>query len=100
MRPEALERRTLQTEWPRIRAAIDAGHLAQIGLIRHHGWNPMHLNRDHQVLAFAYETDGPAGETTIRTYDPNWPDRDDVSLSLSHGGFGQSTLEPDTRGSN
>jgi hypothetical protein len=93
MRPEALARRTLESEWPRIRAAIDAGRLAQIGLIRHHGWNPMHLDRDHQVVAYAYETDGPTGPTTIRVYDPNWPDRDDIALSVSNAGFGQSTDE-------
>ena len=94
MPPAALARRTLETEWPRIRAAIDAGRLTQIGLIRHHGWNPMHLNRDHQVLAFAYVTEGPTGESTIRVYDPNWPDRDDVSLTLDRTYFRPSTGEP------
>ena len=64
-----------------------------VGLIRHHGMNPMHLDRDHQVLAFAYETEGPTGPTTIRVYDPNWPDRDDIELHLSAAGFRQSTGE-------
>ena len=90
----ALARRTLETEWPRIRADIDAGRLAMVGLIRHHGWNPMLLDRDHQVLAYAYETDGPAGPTTLHLYDPNWPDRDDVTLHLSTAGLRQSTGEP------
>jgi hypothetical protein len=94
MRPEALARRTLESEWPRIRTEIDAGRLAQIGLIRHHGWNPMHLDRDHQVLAYAYETDAPNGPTTIRAYDPNWPNRDDVSVTISPAGLRQSTGEP------
>ena len=61
--------------------------------IRHHGWNPFHLTKDHQVLAFGYDTAGPAGPTTIRLYDPNWPNRDDVSITLLHGGFLQSTGE-------
>jgi hypothetical protein len=65
-----------------------------VGLIRHHGMNPMHLDRDHQVLAFAYETEGSTGPTTIRVYDPNWPDRDDITLHLSTVGFRQSTGEP------
>jgi hypothetical protein len=90
----ALKRRTLGSEWPRIRAETDGGRLAMIGLIRHHGWNPMHLDRDHQVLAYAYETDGPTGPTAIRCYDPNWPDRDDVAIHLSTSGFRQSTGEP------
>ncbi len=91
---ESLARRTLDHEWPRIRAAIDAGHLPMVGLIRHHGWNPFHLTKDHQVLAHAYETAGPTGPTTIRLYDPNWPNRDDVTLTLDSTGFRQSTGEP------
>ena len=94
MEPTALRRRTLEAEWPRIRAGIDAGRLVMVGLIRHHGWNPMHLDRDHQVLAYAYETEGSTGPITIRLYDPNWPDRDDVALHLSGLGFRQSTGEP------
>jgi hypothetical protein len=92
--PERLRRRTLEVEWPRIRAAIDAGRLPMLGLIRHHGWNPFHLSKDHQVLAFGYDTAGPSGPTTIRLYDPNWPNRDDVSVTLLQGGFLQSTGEP------
>ena len=64
-----------------------------VGLVRHHGWNPIHLTKDHQVLAFGYDTAGPDGPTTIRLYDPNWPNRDDVSVTLLHGGFLQSTGE-------
>ena len=90
----SLARRTLDTEWPHIRAEIDEGRLAMSGLIRHHSWNPMQLDRDHQVLAFAYSTDDPGGPTTIRLYDPNWPNRDDVSITLLGGGFIQSTGEP------
>jgi hypothetical protein len=93
MDPAGLTRRTLEKEWPRIRAEIDAGKLVMIGLIRHHGTNPMQLDRDHQVLAFGYETEGPTGPTTIRVYDPNWPDRDDIALELSTAGFRQSTGE-------
>src|SRR3990170_2251433 len=50
MDPAALARKTLHTEWPRIRAESDAGRLVMIGLIRHHGTNPMRLDRHHQVL--------------------------------------------------
>lgn len=92
--PERLRRRTLDVEWPKIRTAIDAGRLPMVGLIRHHGWNPFHLTRDHQVLAYGYETASPDGPTTIRLYDPNWPNRDDVSITLLSGGFMQSTGEP------
>lgn len=93
MSPAALARRTREVEWPKIRAAIDAGRLPMVGLIRHHGWSPFDLSKDHQVLAYAYETDAGSGETTIRLYDPNWPDRDDVAVTLSIDGFRQSTGE-------
>ncbi len=94
MGQDGLRRRTLESEWPRIRAEIDAGRLPMVGLIRHHGWNPFHLTKDHQVLAHAYETAGPTGPTTIRLYDPTWPNRDDVTLTLDSTGFRQSTGEP------
>ena len=93
MSPAALARRTREVEWPKIRAAIDTGRLPMVGLIRHHGWSPFDLSKDHQVLAYAYEIDPGSGETTIRLYDPNWPDRDDVAVTLSPAGMGQSTGE-------
>ena len=96
MAPDALAARTLSTDWPLIRAAIDDGRLPLVGLIRHHGLDPMQLDRDHQVLAFAYAVDdGPGGPTiTLRLYDPNWPDRDDVTVTMSSAGMRQSTGEP------
>jgi hypothetical protein len=91
--PERLRRRTLDAEWPQIRATIDRGRLALVGLVRHHGWNPFDLARDHTVLAFGYEID-QTGVTTVRLYDPNHPNRDDVIVTLTPGGFRQSTGEP------
>jgi len=92
--PERLRERTLDVEWPMVRGAIDAGRLPILGLVRHRGWNPFDLSKDHQVLVYGYETAGPAGPTTLRVYDPNWPNRDDVSITLLSGGFLQSTGEP------
>jgi hypothetical protein len=92
--PERLRERTLEVEWPRIRAEIDAGRLPMVGLVRHRGWSPFELTKDHQVLAFGYDTAGRDGPTTIRLYDPNWPNRDDVSITLMRGGLLQSTGEP------
>ncbi len=91
--------RSLTVEWPRIRASIDAGHLALVGLVRHEGWNPWHLTDSHTVVAFGYAIadpgpDGSAGAITLRLYDPNWPNRDDVSISLAASGLSQSTGEP------
>jgi hypothetical protein len=75
-------RRTLEKEWPKAKAAIDAGHLPMLGLLRHTGPNPFALTQDHQVLAFAYAIDDATSTTTIRLYDPNWPDRDDITLTI------------------
>ena len=93
MDPARLAERTLDDVVPRLRASIDAGRLPMVGLIRHHGWNPMDLDRDHQVLAYAYATDPARGSTTFRLYDPNHPGRDDISLTVSPTAFGQSTGE-------
>jgi hypothetical protein len=68
-------------EWPRIRAEIDAGRLPVVGLIRTAGLSPWMLTRNHQVLAYAYETAGDA--ITIHVYDPNHPGRDDVRLEAT-----------------
>ena len=89
--PERALRQTRDTEWPRIRAEIDAGALAMVGLVRQTGWNPLKLTNNHQVLAHAYEVAGDA--VTIRLYDPNWPARDDVTVILDAEGLRQSTGE-------
>jgi len=68
-----------EVEWPRIRAEIDAGRLARVGLVRHTGLNPLHVTQSHQVLAYAYAADGDA--VTLRIYDPNRPGRDDVVVT-------------------
>jgi hypothetical protein len=92
--PERATRRSRETEWPRIRADIDAGRLAMVGLVRHTGLNPFRMTQSHQVVAFAYEMDGDA--VTLRIYDPNWPGRDDVTLTMDATGVRQSTDEAST----
>ena len=63
-----------------IRAELDAGRLVQLGLVRTVDRDPRMLGRNHQVVAYGYELDGDA--LTLQIYDPNVPDRDDVTLSL------------------
>ena len=67
-------------EWPKIRVEIDTGHPSPLGLVRIKSSNPFDLKHDHQVLAHAYDLDGSL--LTLHLYDPNWPEREDVSLSL------------------
>lgn len=90
--PARTARRSTTRELPRIRADIDAGRLVRVGLVRHHGLNPMRSAESHQVLAYGYEA--TSGATTLRIYDPNWPMRDDVTIVLDATGPHQSTGEP------
>jgi hypothetical protein len=76
---------TLEREWPRMRAELDAGRPCLLELVRAGGVSPSALARNHQVLAWAYE-EATAAEgrlISIRVYDPNHPGRDDVSLELA-----------------
>jgi hypothetical protein len=91
-------RATLDREWPKAKALLDADHVAMIGLIRVASANPWNLTRNHQVMAWGYAEDGRGA--TLRLYDPNWPDRDDVTVTieldpaLRPTGLSQSTGEP------
>ncbi len=93
-----LAKATFEDEWPKIRREIDEGRLAMLGLIRVTGRNPFKLTGNHQVIAFGYAEDGRG--VTLRLYDPNWPDKDDVTATLHLDqalhptGLEQSTGEP------
>jgi len=83
--------RTRVTECPKIAATIESGHLAMVGLVRHQGLNPFRLTESHQVLAYASDTQTDA--TTLRIYDPNHPDSDDITIVADATGIHQSTQE-------
>lgn len=89
---------TYEKDWPKVRRQIDEGRLVMIGLVRVGGWNPFRLTGNHQVMAYGYAEDGRG--VTLRIYDPNWPDRDDVTVTLHLDpalrptGLEQSTGEP------
>ncbi|HUQ78594.1 MAG TPA: hypothetical protein VM427_06965 [Patescibacteria group bacterium] len=91
-------RPTLEREWPKARAALDAGRPVPIGLIRVATCDPRALTRNHQVIAWGYAEDGRG--VTLDLYDPNWPDRDDVTMtihldpSFRPSALSQSTGEP------
>ena len=79
---------TMEREWPRVRAEINAGRPCLVELIRAGGVSPAALARNHQVLAWAYEEAAGDGtrtgtQTRLRIYDPNHPGRDDVALELA-----------------
>ncbi len=91
-------RSTFEREWPRAKAELDAGRLVPIGLVRVAAVDPRNLTKNHQAIAWGYAEDGRG--VTLRLYDPNWPDRDDVTITLHVDealrptGLTQSTGEP------
>jgi hypothetical protein len=75
-------RRTINESMPRIRRTIDEGHPCPLGLVCVHSSNPQDLGQNHQVLAYGYADDG--NTTTLRLYDPNHPDDDNVTIVFDH----------------
>jgi len=64
-----LRTRSMATQWPRIRAQLDAGQPTPIGVVTVAGASLFALGRNHQLLAFGYQLAGT--EVTLRVYDPN-----------------------------
>lgn len=73
------------SEWTRIRAELDQGRPAALGLVRARSVNPLTLARNHQVLAYGYDLDEDTGALGIPAYDPNHPDDDGPALQLRLG---------------
>lgn len=75
--------KTINEEWPKIKADIDGGMLSPLGLVTVYSTDPTMMGHNHQVLAYAYELDD-AHRLTLHLYDPNTepPDADGVHLSL------------------
>jgi hypothetical protein len=71
--------------WTRVRAEIDQGRPAALGLVRARSVNPLTLARNHQVLAYGYDLDEDSGTLRIPVYDPNHPDDDGPALLLRLG---------------
>lgn len=78
----SVRRRTVLREWPRIKAQLDSGRLATLGLVKLRSKNPLIMGDNHQVLAYGYEQAASGGGVAIHVYDPNYPDHDAVTLSL------------------
>ena len=89
----------VRIEWPRIRADLDAGRLAAVGLVRTVSSDPLQLSQNHQVLAYGYDVDGST--VSLRIWDPNWPRDDDVVLGFDtadpSGMVAPTWTKPDAR---
>lgn len=82
---EGISYATLTTEWPRVRALLDAGFLAPLGLIKTDSPNPKALSENHQVLAYGYDLSPEAELLKIRVCDPNYPRDGSITLRLGTG---------------
>ncbi|GEM_PF-2303666 len=71
----------IKEEWPKIKADLDQDHLSSLGLIQVRSDDPFKMGENHQVLAYGYELDHD--DLTLHIYDPNCPDKDDITLSLN-----------------
>ncbi len=72
--------RTIQVQWPQVRADLDAGTPAALGLVTVASRHVKDLALNHQVLAYGYEVAGP--QVTLRIYDPNSARADDVMIKF------------------
>jgi hypothetical protein len=78
-------RRTVEAQWPAIRADLDRGVPVALGVVVARSARPSQLVHNHQVLAYGYETDGAA--VTVRVYDPNRGPDDGVVIRFDGGRF-------------
>ena len=90
----ARDRTTATAAWPAIRAEIDAGRLAMIGLVRSAGFNPLRSGLGHQVVGYRYDESGD--RVAIGIYDPNHPGDDGVELIVDRGTNGRLALSQST----
>jgi hypothetical protein len=84
-----VSRRTVGGHWPRVRASLDAGVPAALGVVTVAGANPAKLRHNHQVLAYAYTLTG--NEVTVRVYDPNAGRDDNVGIRFDVSSPGRAT---------
>lgn len=77
-RRRGVARRTTTQHWPAVKAMLDSGVPAALGVVTVASANPLLLGGNHQVLAYGYET---AGSTvTVHVYDPNVGPDDSVVI--------------------
>lgn len=70
--------RTIRVQWPQIRNDLDHGIPVALGVVTVASANPVDLGQNHQILAFDYEMS--SDRVSLRVYDPNLGQRDDVEI--------------------
>jgi hypothetical protein len=81
--------RTIEQQWPLVRASIDAGLPAPLGIVTVHSANVADLGQNHQVGAYAYSVSG--AEVTVHVYDPNSGQDDGVHIMFDSSAPQQQT---------
>ena len=84
-----LARRSVQTQWPQIRADLDRGIPVPLAVVTVASARPADLALNHQVLAYGYDRTGT--EVSLWVYDPNRGQRDDVWIRFGEGARSGST---------
>src|SRR5215469_643655 len=79
-RVRGLSWRTIKHQWPLVRASIDRGTPAALGVVTMASAWPGRLGHNHQVLAYGYEVSGRV--VTLKVYDPNSGPADDIRISF------------------
>jgi hypothetical protein len=54
-------------------------------LVRAEGFEPAKLQENHQVVAYQHQYDEDTTDLTIWVYDPNYPNNDNVRLTMNFG---------------
>jgi len=78
---QGVTRRTVQVQWPQIRTNLDRGIPAPLGVVTVASSRPADLALNHQVLAYDYDRAGT--EVTVRVYDPNRGQRNDIWIRFN-----------------
>ncbi len=76
--------RTAGRQWLAVKASIDAGVPAALGVVTVASASPLLLGANHQVLAYGYSIAGT--EVTLRVYDPNSGPDDAVWIRFDTAG--------------
>jgi hypothetical protein len=85
-----LTSRTVRTQWPQLKADLDRGVPAPLGLVTVASSKPADLGLNHQVLAYGYDRAGTA--VTLTVYDPNRGQQDDVWIRFDETATGSAAF--------
>ena len=81
--------KTIEQQWPLVKASIDAGVPAALGVVTVRSANVADLGKNHQVGAYGYTVSGT--EVTVDVYDPNSGQNDGVWIRFDNSAPEQAT---------